>query len=392
MADSSPPMSPVAPAPGSKRPADTAFKQQRLPAWQPVMSPRYVIGCFFAVALIFIPIGIAIIVASDQIVEISIRYDHLQQCNFNQRSAVYGYACTPQNFSFTVPETMKAPVFMFYRIDNFYQNHRRYARSRSELQLAGEPIFDASQLADCKPFATPGEFTDLSQKNTTVEFVNSSAGRVVNLRDVTYYPCGLIAWSMFNDTFILSRDDANGSTLVCNGEAFSEAGDPLLPMQCTKKGIAWPSDIGTKFTSPSAAALDRSLTYKGWPLAANTSELSIFVQRGWYIGEVGHKIPSPIDEDLMVWMRLASLSDFQKLYRRINTDLPPGTYFLTFLQRFAIDDFGGKKYFVLSTSSWIGGKNYFLGGLYIATGCVCLILACAFIAKFMTTAHRIGGI
>ena len=50
----SPPMSPMAPQPGSKRPADTAFKQQRLPAWQPVMSPPYVIGCFIAVAIIFI--------------------------------------------------------------------------------------------------------------------------------------------------------------------------------------------------------------------------------------------------------------------------------------------------------------------------------------------------
>jgi hypothetical protein len=288
---------------------------------------------------------------------------------------------------------MKAPVFMFYRLENFYQNHRRYARSVSSLQLAGEAIYDKETLSDCEPFAAPGQYTNLDGKNTTVEFVNASAGKVVNLKDFTYYPCGLIAWSMFNDSFMLSRDDTGGPTLICNGEAFDEAGNPTLPnMPCAKKGIAWPSDVGTKFVTPPKAAFDNALTYKGWPLVKNTSDLSIFLQNGWYIGEIGHKIPNPTDEDLMVWMRLASLSGFQKLYRRITVDLKPGPYFLQFRQRFKVDDFGGKKYFVLSTVSWIGGKNYFLGGLYIATGCICLILAAAFIAKFLTTPRRVGSL
>lgn len=36
-----------------------------------------------------------------------------------------------------IPKLMKAPVYMYYKLDNFYQNHRRYASSRNDYQLAG---------------------------------------------------------------------------------------------------------------------------------------------------------------------------------------------------------------------------------------------------------------
>lgn len=40
---------------------DTAFKQQRLPAWQPILTARSVMPIFFAVAAAFIPIGIGLL-------------------------------------------------------------------------------------------------------------------------------------------------------------------------------------------------------------------------------------------------------------------------------------------------------------------------------------------
>lgn len=40
---------------------DTAFKQQRLPAWQPILTARNVMPIFFAVAAAFIPIGIGLL-------------------------------------------------------------------------------------------------------------------------------------------------------------------------------------------------------------------------------------------------------------------------------------------------------------------------------------------
>ena len=41
---------------------------------------------------------------------------------------------------------MKAPVYVYYELDNFYQNHRRYVKSRSDSQLEGENVYFASAI------------------------------------------------------------------------------------------------------------------------------------------------------------------------------------------------------------------------------------------------------
>lgn len=47
--------------------ADSAWKQQMLKAWRPILTPRLVILLFTAVGVVFIPIGIAIVVTSNQV-------------------------------------------------------------------------------------------------------------------------------------------------------------------------------------------------------------------------------------------------------------------------------------------------------------------------------------
>lgn len=78
--------------------------------------------------------------------------------------------CTIQ---FKVEETIKAPVFLYYRLTNFYQNHRRYVKSLSAKQLKGEAIYSEDDLQDCAP-------------------LNGNGNGLI------YYPCGLIANSLFN--------------------------------------------------------------------------------------------------------------------------------------------------------------------------------------------------
>jgi hypothetical protein len=46
---------------------DTAFKQQRLRSWQPLLTPKAVIPSFFVIGLIFIPIGIVLQMQSDAV-------------------------------------------------------------------------------------------------------------------------------------------------------------------------------------------------------------------------------------------------------------------------------------------------------------------------------------
>ena len=52
--------------------------------------------------------------------------------------------------SFTVEETMKQPVYVYYQLNKFYQNHRTYVKSRSDKQLLGELLLK-DELSDCAP-------------------------------------------------------------------------------------------------------------------------------------------------------------------------------------------------------------------------------------------------
>lgn len=44
---------------------DSAFRQQKLKAWQPILTPSWVIGSFFSVGLIFVVIGFILLGASN---------------------------------------------------------------------------------------------------------------------------------------------------------------------------------------------------------------------------------------------------------------------------------------------------------------------------------------
>lgn len=375
----------------SKRPDDTAFKQQKLKSWQPVMSPPYVISCFLITGIIFIIIGAVVVVTSDGIQEVVIRYDQVGDCNYD---ASDGYACPEFPLPIQLTKKMKAPVYMYYKLENLYQNHRRYAKSRSDDQLAGNSVTE-SGLSDCSPLRKPGEYTNLGNMGSAPYEVG---GDNIDPSSAVYSPCGLIAWSMFNDSFVLEREETSGTTLICDGANFNATGDQIdtsVNMQCKKRGIAWPSDPGVRYVAPSLGP--GTITNHGWPgactaAAANTSDYSSFLCNGEYLGEVGHKIPDTQDEDLMVWMRLASLSSFRKLYRVVTSDLEVGSYILKVRQRYDMRAFDGKKSFVLSTTSWIGGKNYFLGGLYIGVGSLCVILGVGFLVKYLTTQRRVANI
>jgi len=64
---------------------------------------------------------------------------------------------------------------MYYSLTNYYQNHRRYVKSRSDYQLRGEDVgYSSLEGSDCAPF------------------IGNDSTRQA------YAPCGAIANSMFN--------------------------------------------------------------------------------------------------------------------------------------------------------------------------------------------------
>lgn len=370
----------------SNKPSNSNFRQQRLVAWQPIMSPPHVVACLIIVAAAFIPVGVAIIYANSDAKDVEVQYDQLNTCGFNaQSSGLFRFG----NFSmgcnntirFVIDQHMTAPVYMYYKLTNFYQNHRRFAKSRDVFQLVGNNP-SKSAMSDCEPFISPGDNNGLGGTRLNANGASTTFGAF------TYSPCGLVPWSMFNDSFVLYRDVSGTPMLICNGSNFNKAtNEPLSAgMLCHKSGITWASDHD-KFKTPYFAGniwtANRNY-YNVTPIATTNA----FLRFGWYAGEPGHEVPVTTDEDLMVWMRTASLPEFRKLYRVIDVDLPPGVYYMQINEYFPVGSFGGTKSFALSTLSWLGGKNAFLGIAYIVVGAVSFLFGIIFLVIYQVNRDR----
>lgn len=297
----------------SRRPANTAFRQQRLKAWQPILTPKTVLPLFFAVGIIFAPIGGLLLWASSQVKELNIDYSECQQrapdctdgvppddsripnslvstyfsnsiedseaatwCKENV-SVSYGvnidYSVETEvcRIQFYIPDDMTPPVLLYYQLTNFYQNHRRYVSSFDQQQLEGNARDNSSiESSDCEPLD-------------------------VNDDGKAYYPCGLIANSMFNDTY---------NRITALNQAGSSEQNTTYEM--TNRTVAWESD----------SDLYGVTEYEYGDVVPPP-----FWQKRY--PEYNESFPFPNlkeDEPFQVWMRTAGLPTFSKLALRNDDD------------------------------------------------------------------------
>jgi hypothetical protein len=82
-------------------------------------------------------------------------------------------------------------------------------------------------------------------------------------------------------------------------------------------------------------------------------------------------------------MRTAGLPNFRKLWGRIEQDLSPGQYTMSINNVYDVTSYDGNKFFVLSTTNALGGKNYFLAICYIVVGSLCLVFAIIFFIAYI---------
>lgn len=182
------------------------------------------------------------------------------------------------SLQFDIPNDIGPPVLFYYRLTNFYQNHRRYVVSQDPQQLQGEfRSNDSIASSDCDPL----------QLNGT---------------GFAYYPCGLIANSMFNDTF-------NNITLLNPANGSESSQYLMLP-----EDIAWEAD----------ADLYGDTTYTNDQVAPPPNWMERFPD-GY---TENHPIPNLHPwEPFHVWMRTAGLPTFSKAALRNDTHvMPSGTY------------------------------------------------------------------
>ena len=95
-------------------------------------------------------------------------------------------------------------------------------------------------------------------------------------------------------------------------------------------------------------------------------------------------------EHFIVWMRTAGLPNFRKLWGKIPGDLKANRYSVIITNTYDVASFSGSKYFVLSTTNALGGKNYFLAVCYIVVGTLCCLFAFIFCIAYMRK-KNLGG-
>lgn len=186
---------------------DTPFYQQKLKAWQPILTPKWVVATFLVVGVIFIPLGFVLKGASDsvrraavgcacpavgrprpltpgarcvlfapQVVESMVQYGGDGAADEGNAACMLGNPGSQRwcMVNVPVPEDMEPPVYVYYQLTDFYQNHRRYVKSRDDSQLLGN-VLPAGDLSDCDPLL----------------YSPTNPSKVL-------HPCGLIANSFFN--------------------------------------------------------------------------------------------------------------------------------------------------------------------------------------------------
>lgn len=234
-----------------------------------------------------------------------------------------------------IPEELKPTISFFYRLDNFYQNHRRYVNSFNAKQLLGDAV-DGSTInaSTCSPLA------------------HDDDGKII-------YPCGLVANSLFNDTYSFPKLlNVPGST----------TNDSFYMM--SRKGITW---SGMKdLYGPTKYQLSDIVPPPNW-------------YENYKYGYTENNPPPNLkeEEDFQNWMMLAAAPNFYKLFMKNDQDImKAGTYEIEIQDNFNTTLYNGQKSIVLTTISTMGSRNIWPGIIFLIVGGICLILDVYFILSF----------
>ena len=190
---------------------NSRFKQQNLPAWRPVPTILTVVIVLSLFGIIFIILGIVLLVYSNKIKSVELDYTNCGTTNLCNRTI-------------NIDENIDGPVFVYYQLDGFFQNSRRYLKSKNMDQLQGKEISDKD---DCSPaiYNKDMDFGDKTSLNNTALSPNDVA-----------IPCGLMAKTFFNDTYDFS---INGEPLFVNETEITFAKDRDLYKKNYNTGKQW---------------------------------------------------------------------------------------------------------------------------------------------------------
>jgi hypothetical protein len=240
--------------------------------------------------------------------EYSERYDDVEGCKASRGSC---------RIEVEVKEDMDEPIYLYYEMVNFYQNHIEFVKSRDYPQLRGESRSN-SDLKTCGNFKTMDDMLS----NAQLAVLNYTG-------DETASPCGLAAKYYPSEHFIVS--DADG-----------------VEVQVKHSEIAWTSDIDYVFQE------------------ADDDSPWVDVEDG-----------KAYAERFMTWMRTAPQTTFRKLWGVIEHDMDEGYYTVMISNSFDVSTWDGEKRIVLATAGQFGGRSFALSTTLFVAGALSFIGAVA---------------
>lgn len=76
------------------------------------------------------------------------------------------------------------------------------------------------------------------------------------------------------------------------------------------------------------------------------------------------------------------MTNFKKLWGRVQHDLTPGNYTLQVDNNYNVSQYHADKTIIFTTTNWVGGKNILLPLMFIVMFAICVIICILFILKY----------
>ena len=291
--------------------------RQELKSYTPEWDAKCSIITDLIIMISCFSIGITMLYFSNRYSIIEIKYssclDNISNMEKNKKIC---------NIPFTLDKGIKSPIFVYYKLENFYINHRNLVESKSWKELRGEEGFTKEK---CKNSYLMSEMFPSDSPYYTNQW-----NYTFQENDIAS-PCGLWARSFFNDTYILNY--SNGTSININEYNISNdyLKDKFFKRRKDYNIIQW-----------------------------------IDVENEHFIN----------------WMNIETSNNFKKIWGRIDFDLEPGNYTLIVKNNYDIKKYDAEKYFCISNANSFGINNLF-GYFFIAIGIYLFIVILILWVKYL---------
>ena len=281
-----------------------------------LVTPRSSVITLFVMGTIFLLLAALFLYLSTNNSEYSVRYDQI--CDGQSNCLV----------TFNITKNISGNIALLYRLNSYYQNHRRIVDSISYPQLRGS--FEQYQtLTTCSPRISKG---------------NSK------LVEDIYVPCGLLSFSFFNDSYIPFENSPFAAFTEYNISLSSDR-EFFQPFhEKYKDSIQW---------------LDNYTDFPG----SNMNE---------------HFIVWVRTAAMPILMKLYMKCE--------NCTIPKGEYQIQVRMNYPKSMFPGERWLIISETGPIGSGSLFIFVAYISAGSIGLIFAICFLFHMLICPRRFGDL